>query len=140
MEKATLDLNEPKQAHKDERLRKEPIIWLNTVRPDGRPHSVAVWFLWDGASFLIFSEPGKQKIRNLQNNPNVTLALDDTKGGSDVVVIEGKAALHEGDAISIEMPAYVEKYSALIKQIGYDPVSMARVYSQAITVEPTKFQ
>ena len=88
-----LDLTQPGHAHVDERLRSDIMLWLNTVRPDGRPHSAAVWFLWDGSQFLIFSQPNTQKLRNLQHNPNVVLALDNTKDGSDVIVIEGKAEL-----------------------------------------------
>src|SRR5256885_2571611 len=41
-----LDLRDSKDAHIDARLRHEPIIWLSSVRPDGRPHLVPVWFLW----------------------------------------------------------------------------------------------
>ncbi|MBV9228713.1 MAG: pyridoxamine 5'-phosphate oxidase family protein, partial [Chloroflexi bacterium] len=76
-----LDLTKAYDAHVDQRLRTEPIIWLNSVRPDGRPHSVPVWFLWDGATFLIFSKPSSQKIRNLRQNKYVTLALDGTDEG-----------------------------------------------------------
>src|SRR6266699_497224 len=86
-----LDLKNPKNAHVDERLRREPIIWLSTVRPDGRPHIVPVWFLWDGAAILIFSQPNNQKIRNLRHNPNVALALEAVNQGDDVVLIEGRA-------------------------------------------------
>ena len=38
-----LDLSDSKGAHIDQRLRDEPIIWLSSVRPDGRPHLVPVW-------------------------------------------------------------------------------------------------
>ena len=38
-----LDLSDSKGAHIDQRLRDEPIIWLSSVRPDGRPHLVLVW-------------------------------------------------------------------------------------------------
>ena len=51
------DQTKPNNAHVEQRLREEPIIWLTTVRPDGRPHTVPVWFLWDGETFLIFSQP-----------------------------------------------------------------------------------
>jgi hypothetical protein len=44
-----LDLSGSQGAHIDARLRHEPIIWLSSVRPDGRPHLVPIWFLWDGA-------------------------------------------------------------------------------------------
>ena len=70
-----LDLTKERDVHIDQRLRSDPIIWLSTVRRDGRPHTVPVWFLWDGKTILMFSQPETQKIRNLRNNPNVTLAL-----------------------------------------------------------------
>ena len=134
-----LDLTQPKYAHVDERLRSDIMIWLNTVRADGRPHSAAVWFLWDGSQFLIFSQPNTQKIRNLQHNPNVVLALDNTKNGSDVIVIEGKAELLKQGDVNTTLPAYAEKYLPELKDMGWTPESMAADYSQPIRVTPTKF-
>ena len=134
-----LDLTQPGFAHVDERLRSDIMIWLNTVRPDGRPHSAAVWFLWDGSQFLIFSQPNTQKIRNLQHNPNAVLALDNTKNGSDVIVIEGKAELLKQGDVNTTLPAYAEKYLSELKDMGWTPESMAADYSQPIRVTPTKF-
>ena len=134
-----LDLTQPKYAHVDERLRSDIMIWLNTVRADGRPHSAAVWFLWDGSQFLIFSQPNTQKLRNLQHNPNVVLALDNTKDGSDVIVIEGKAELLKQGDVNTTLPAYAEKYLPELKDMGWTPESMAADYSQPIRVTPTKF-
>src|SRR5438876_12398012 len=139
LEKLMLDVKNARDAHIDERLRSNTMIWLNTVRPDGRPHSAAVWFLWDGSQFLIFSQPNKQKIRNLQHNPNVVLALDNTKNGSDVIVIEGKAELLKQGDVNTTLPAYAEKYLPELKDMGWTPESMAADYSQPIRVTPTKF-
>ena len=88
-----LDLSNPKDAHIDQRLRAEPIIWLGTARPDGHPHLVPVWFFWDGEAITIYSQPGNQKMRNLQHNTSVTLALNTADDGDDVVIVEGKAEL-----------------------------------------------
>lgn len=134
-----LDLTQPEHAHVDERLRSDIMIWLGTVRPDGRPHSVAVWFLWDGTQFLIFSQPNKQKLRNLQHNPNVVLALDNTKNGGDVIVIEGKAELVNDVNVSTALPAFAEKYAKQLKSMGWTAEAMAADYSQAIRITPTKF-
>jgi hypothetical protein len=30
-------------------LEREPVVWLSTVRPDGDPHLVPIWFSWDGS-------------------------------------------------------------------------------------------
>src|SRR6266536_1058884 len=105
-----LDLTKERDAHIDKRLRSDSNIWLTTVRRDVRPHTVPVWFLWDGSTFLIFSQPDNLKIRNLRNNPNVSLALDDTDEGSDIVVVEGKAELLAEPSLNLNIPAYFEKY------------------------------
>ena len=134
-----LDLSQSKHAHIDERLRSDGMIWLNTVRPDGRPHSVAVWFLWDGSQFLIFSQPRKQKLRNLQHNTNVVLSLDNTKNGSDVIAIEGKAELLKEVNVDATLPAFAKKYAAQIKNMGSTAEAMAQEYSQGIRIIPTQF-
>ena len=135
-----LDVSNARDAHIDERLRSNTMIWINTVRPDGRPHSAAVWFLWDGSNFFTFSRPNTQKVRNLRQNTNVVLALDDTKDGDDVIQVEGKAELLENNSgVNATIPAYVAKYGAMIKDMGSTPEAMAAEYSQPIRITPTKF-
>ena len=45
-----------------QRLRRELVIWLTTVRRDGMPQPTPVWFLWDGDTFLIYSQPNTRKL------------------------------------------------------------------------------
>jgi PPOX class probable F420-dependent enzyme len=135
-----LDVTTEWGRHAEQRLRSDIIAWLTTVGSDGRPYTVPVWFLWDGETILLFSQPQKQKIRNLRKNPRVTLALDDSKQGEDVVIVEGTAELIEDPNMSVIIPAYVEKYGAIIKSMGWTPASMAADYSQGIRVTPTKFR
>ena len=132
-----LDLTKVQDAHIDQRLRTNLIIWLNTVRPDGRPHGVAVWFLWDGAAFWIFSRPHNQKIRNLQQNRNVLLAVDDTYKGDDPIAIEGEATLLAPGEIEMPYPPYLEKYSEYMQEVGLTPEQLA-THSQAIRIKPTR--
>jgi PPOX class probable F420-dependent enzyme len=134
-----LDLVNPKHAHVDERLRTNYIIWLGSVRPDGRPHLVYVWFLWDGKNILIFSQPNTQKIRNVRHNHNVTLALDDTRDGEDMVILEGKAELLHDPAMNATLPAFAAKYDSLLKSVGLTAEVMAAIYSQPILITPTRF-
>jgi PPOX class probable F420-dependent enzyme len=133
-----LDLTQPKNAHVDQRLRSEPIIWLSSTRPDGRPHLVPVWFLWDGSTILIFSQPKTQKVRNLRQQTAVMLALDSKEGG-DVVLIEGQATLLDEPTAQVVPRAYFEKYAQDLKDMGTDPQQMAASYSQPIRITPTKF-
>jgi PPOX class probable F420-dependent enzyme len=133
-----LDLNNPTDAHIDERLRSDAVIWLNSVRPDGRPHSVIVWFLWDGSQFLIFSRPKNQKLRNIRQNPNVVLALDNSKNGGDVITIEGRAELLDQKTPEMMNADYIKKYGAMIQSMGWSTDVMAADYSQPIRITPIK--
>lgn len=132
-----LDPTKERDAHIDQRLHTDPIIWLITVRPDGQPHAVAVWFIWDGDSFLIFSRPNNQKVRNLRSNARALLAVDDTREGFDPITIEGTATLLAPGEADTTHEAYNQKYSERIKQIGFTPEQMAE-YSQAIRIRPTR--
>lgn len=135
-----LDLSQERDAHIDQRLRSDLIIWLGTVRPDGRPHLAPVWFAWDGKQILIFSIPDQRKVRNLRENPHVVLALDDTKGGEDVITIEGEAELFEpsGD-VSMATPTFAEKYGEEIRSQNWDIQELAKEYSQGIRVTVRRF-
>jgi PPOX class probable F420-dependent enzyme len=134
-----LDLNNPDEAHVDERLREALVVWLGSVRPDGRPHLVPVWFLWDGTTVLIFSQPNNQKVRNLRHEPRVILALDDTDDGADVITLEGIGELVTEPETTTELPAYVAKYDREMRDINLTPQRLAATYSQAIRVTPTRF-
>ncbi len=133
-----LDLSQTQHAHIDQRLRSAVIIWLNTVRADGRPHSVAVWFLWDGEQFLIFSQPKTQKVRNVRQNPHVVLALDNTANGSDVIVIEGTAELITDPNVNATIAAYSEKYASELRSMGMTAEGMSKDFSQGIRITPTR--
>ncbi len=134
-----LDMTKPKDQHVDSRLRNEPIMWLSTARPDGRPHLVPVWFLWDGESILIFSKPNNQKIRNLQENPNVMLALEAAHEGNDIVLIEGVGEFIDDLEVSPAMPQYAAKYAKLLMEMNWTAEKMTASYTQAIRVRPTRF-
>jgi PPOX class probable F420-dependent enzyme len=132
-----IDTTDPKYARIDKRLRTELMLWLSTVRPDGKAHLVPVWFLWDGETFLIFSKPD-QKVRNLQQNTSVMVGLDDTHGGEDPIMLTGVAELLSPGEVTPALPAYAEKYSARFAKYNWTGESMGKVYSQAIRITPSK--
>ena len=93
---ALLDVTRTDDRHTAQRLSEEPIIWLGTVRADGRPHNVPVWFAWHDPMVLIFSMPKTAKVRGMRLSPAVSLALDSADGGQDIVIAEGRAELIAG--------------------------------------------
>lgn len=135
-----LDTTTDAGARANERLREEIVIWLTTVRSDGQPQSVPVWFLWDGESFLIYSRPNRQKLKNIGRNPGVGLHLNCNDRGGDVVRVEGVSEILDGFPPATESPEYVEKYRESIARIGFDPEGFARAYPVALRVMPERWQ
>ena len=127
-------------ARAERRLREEEIEWLTTVRADGQPQSVPIWFLWDGETFLIYSQSGRQKLKNIGRNPRVGLNLNSSAHGGAVVRTGGKAEIVEDFPPATEVGEYLEKYRDAISRIGYDPDGFARDYSVPIRVTPERWQ
>ena len=133
-----LDPSQAAHAHAGQRLRSERVAWLTTVRADGQAQSTPVWFLWDGETFLLYSQPGAQKVRNVTANPKVSLHLGDDGAGDDVVIFEGAAAVEPDTPRADRVDDYLAKYRAAIEDLGYEPGPFARTYSTAIRVRPTR--
>jgi len=133
-----LDPSSKGHAHAERRLRSEPVAWLTTVRADGQAQASPVWFLWDGDTFLLYSQPGAQKVRNLAANPKVALHLGDDGNGGDVVSFEGTATVEPDTPRADRVDGYLAKYQAAIEALGYEPGPFARTYSLAIRVRPTR--
>jgi PPOX class probable F420-dependent enzyme len=123
----------------DDRLSAERIAWLTTVRDDGAPHVVPIWFLWDGTAFTVFSKPMARKVRNIAAEGRVMLAVGDPQADFDVQLIEGEAHLDEHPTAEILDARLVDKYGPWMAEIALSPAEYAATYSQAIQVVPTRF-
>ena len=106
-----LDLDDPKYALTDERLRSEIALWLTTVTPGGQPQSTPVWYRWDGDTFLIYSQPDRPKLRNIAVEPKVSLHLVGDQEGEDAITFEGTAAVDRSAPRADELEGYMEKYA-----------------------------
>ena len=67
------------------------------------------------------------------------LALDDTKSGHDVVILEGVADLLEPGEGREALHAYGEKYQEGLQAIGVTAEQFSMWYAQAIRVTPIRF-
>lgn len=135
----TDDLPTERRAHVESRLQTNLMAWLTTVSPAGRPDSVPVWFLVraDG-TVLLYSQPGKVKLRNLAANPHVALGLDVTDIGRDVIRIEGTAVHAAGHPPADQVPEYVAKYTERIGAIFGTVERFAATFTEAIVITPTR--
>jgi PPOX class probable F420-dependent enzyme len=123
----------------ESRLRHNLMAWLTTVRPDGQPVTVPVWFLLrEDETILLFSTPNAAKLRNLAANPKVSLALDVCDLGRNIVRLEGIATPVDDQPAADKQPAYLAKYAERIAAMFGTPLEFAAQYSTAVIITPTK--
>ncbi len=126
-----------KTAHR--RLQDEEIIWLTTVTPAGVPQPNPVWFYWDGESIIIYSQPKSYRIRNIKNNPSVTLNLQGVDVlGQNVVILHGDAQLNPH--YQKPHPGYEQKYIRYLPDINLTSEQMVAEYSVEIIIKPAKLR
>jgi PPOX class probable F420-dependent enzyme len=87
-----------------ERLERSHDFWLATVCPDGRPHVMPVWGVWDGASLWFSTGARSRKARNLARDPRATMTTVDA---AEPVIVEGTVHL-------IRERAAVEEFAARV--------------------------
>jgi PPOX class probable F420-dependent enzyme len=139
--KLTAHLPEGRREHVERRLHANLMAWLTTVRPDGRPDSVPVWFLMrDDETILLYSQPGKMKLRNINHNPKVALGLDVTDIGRDIVRIEGTAEHVPGFPPADQEPAFSAKYAERIGAMFGTPAQFAASFSAAVIITPDRLR
>ena len=85
-------------------LAERRVVVLATVRSDGRPHLVPMWFVPDGESIEVWSYGRSQKTVNLRRDPRATLLLET---GTDYGELRGVSL--ECDVELLEDPADIER-------------------------------
>jgi PPOX class probable F420-dependent enzyme len=120
------------------RLTEETVAWLTTVGADGTPQPNPVWFLWDGAaSVLVYNRPDAQRLRHLAARPNLSLNLNSTGDGGDVVVVAGTA--HQDGTVPAPAPdrndAYLAKYRDAMEGVSGSIEKFAADYSVPLRID-----
>lgn len=121
-------------------LENEQVIWLTTVRADGLPQTSPVWFYWNGETFLIYSVPGKPKLRNIEDNPAITLHFNCDFAGHEVTIFSGTAVADPTVPPPNEHAEYIAKYTEGIATLNMTPTSFATVFETAVRVTPRQLR
>jgi PPOX class probable F420-dependent enzyme len=120
-------------------LENEYMIWLTTVDSKGMPQPRPVWFVWQGDSFLIFSQAKAHKLKHIRKNPNVALHFNsDEIGEKHVIVFLGEATIEPDSPPAHQVPAYLNKYKDGIAGLSMTPEEFSRDYSIAIKIKPAE--
>lgn len=97
----------------EQRLVENRNYWVVTASAGGRPHALPVWGVWlpETDRFWFSCSPNARKARNIAENPQCVVTVDDTV---ECVSVEGRARLADpaGDAEAIDrmVSSYVAKY------------------------------
>jgi PPOX class probable F420-dependent enzyme len=107
------------------RLRDSHDYWLATVWPDGRPHTMPVWGVWDDGALWFSSSLRSRKIRNILAGSPVSMSTEDAR---NPVVLEGVAEIiTENPALRRFLDRMNEKYDVSYSMDFLDPAVNASV-------------
>ena len=74
-------------------VEKPRIARLATVGPEGAPHVAPVWYRYEDGAFLVLTDRGSQKHRNVERDPRVVLCIDDDRPPYHTVLVRGHAGI-----------------------------------------------
>ena len=105
----------------EQRLKKSHNYWITTVKPDGTPHTMVVWGLWQDGRFLFSTGSQSRKARNLARTPNCVVS---TEHAHEAVILEGVAEIANVAVRRKLLPAYERKYHWDLSKMEDDILSM----------------
>lgn len=101
-----------------------------SVRPDGRPHSVPVWYAVEEKTLIFSTWMDSVKARNLQHSPAVAIVVSQPRNPIFFILVEGQAVFINGpDAekhrlLELIYTRYGEKYTG---QVDLNETALVRV-------------
>lgn len=105
----------------ERRLKKSHNYWITTVRPDGSPHVMVVWGLWQDGRLLFSTGSKTRKARNLAHNASCVVC---TEQAHEAVIVEGTAEIADVAARRKFLSTYGRKYDWDMSAMKNDILSM----------------
>lgn len=98
---------------------------LTTLMPDGQPQTQLMWVHADDEHLLINTEVGRQKFRNIERDPRVTVTVFDADNPYRYIEARGRVvATTTGDEARAQIDELAQKYTGgpYANPIGTDRV------------------
>jgi hypothetical protein len=105
----------------ERRLKKSHNYWITTVKPDGSPHSMVVWGLWQDGRFLFSTGSNSRKARNLAQNSKCVVC---TELADEAIIVEGVAEIADVPTRRKLLTKYGKKYTWDMATMAEDILSM----------------
>jgi len=97
------------ETHAD--LLNKPVFWhVATIGPSGEVQSSPVWGDWDGEHFKFSMTKGRQKYRNLGNNPSIALSGIDPENPYRYLELRGTVERVDEDQSKTFINSMAKKY------------------------------
>jgi PPOX class probable F420-dependent enzyme len=75
---------------------------LTTLRPDGVPVSVPVWYEWDGATLRMFAHEASGKVKRLNHDARASvLIVNDPDEPENWVAFDGRITIHKDGGLEM---------------------------------------
>jgi PPOX class probable F420-dependent enzyme len=95
---------EMSNAQRDEFLAGKRYAILTTLRADGSPVAVPVWYGWDGRSLKMFTHVSTQKMKRIRRDPRATVLVANTFGELEAwVAFDGAIVIHEDGGLELAL-------------------------------------
>ena len=125
------------EARLDRFLTSEPVVWLSTVRPDGAPHLVPIWFTVGRHVAARLLEAGSPEGAQPAGQPVACSRSASPRTTSTSALAEARAELPTAPAT--ELPdAHLAKYADRMAALGLSPEEFLATYSQVMRITPTR--
>jgi PPOX class probable F420-dependent enzyme len=70
---------------------------IATIRADGTPQQVPVWYRWDGEAILVWTDESRAWFRNLLRDDRVSVAVFESAPPWGATIIRGRASHRTGE-------------------------------------------
>ena len=114
---------------------------LATIMPDGSPQSSIVWVDYDGEYVLINTTLERQKGRNMQANPKVTVLVIDPKDSSRWVEVRGQVREMTRNGAEIHADKLTQRYcpgKSIFYRDIYPPEQKEKETRVIVRIQPLK--
>ena len=107
-------------------------MMLTSVGKDGYPHTVPIGYFRDGDRILMGCRENTQKVKNIERNPKVSLAIEDGTSMSDIrgVLLRGDADLVRDDDERLKISRLAAKLRGIKEEDWPKTASPGAVYIQ----------
>lgn len=115
-------------------LESRALCFITTLMPDGSPQTTETWVDTDGENVVVNTVQGYQKLRNIDRDPRVTVAVCDPVAPTRYFEIRGRVTTTTTDGGVEHIEKLSQKYSGA-PYPWYGGRAQVRVI---MTIEPTR--